>query len=250
MQWLFGVGPGTDFESSVVNALAESGASTPIVGLVALVTLLWGASGTMASIRIAFRVIWDQERGPKYVRSKLRDFALVGLAGVLVIGAFALSVIVRVVVQTGSDLADALGWTGREASCRSSSKSRRPWSSCSPGCSRSTASCHRCPAASSAVAERTCSGRRLRSGGRGIRRVRRTLLEFQRDLRSYGRGFCVPPARCTCLQQSSSLEPRRRSRASVSQSRDRAPTVVRLARKSIRQGNAASLLGETGLAGA
>ena len=112
VQWLFGVGPGTDFESSVENALADSGASTPIVGLIALVTLLWGASGTMASIRIAFRVIWDQERGPRYVRSKLRDFALVGLAGVLVIGAFAISVIVRVVVQTGSDLADALGWTG------------------------------------------------------------------------------------------------------------------------------------------
>jgi membrane protein len=114
VQWLFGFGPGTDFESSVDNALAESGASTPIVGLIALLTLLWGASGTMASFRIAFRVIWGQDRGPRYVRSKLRDFALVGLAGVLVIGAFGISVIVRVVVQTGSDLADALGWRGAE----------------------------------------------------------------------------------------------------------------------------------------
>jgi membrane protein len=66
----------------------------------------------MASIRIAFRVIWDRESGPTYVRSKLRDFAIVGLAGALVVGAFALSVIVRVVVETGSDLSDALGWTG------------------------------------------------------------------------------------------------------------------------------------------
>jgi membrane protein len=31
---------------------------------------------------------------------------------VLVVGAFAISVIVRILVQTGSDLADALGWTG------------------------------------------------------------------------------------------------------------------------------------------
>jgi membrane protein len=112
VQWLFGVVPGADFESSVNNALAESGATTPIVGLIAVVTLLWGASGTMASIRIAFRVIWDQARDPMYVRSKLRDFALVGLAGVLVVGAFAISVTVRIVVQTGSNLADALGWAG------------------------------------------------------------------------------------------------------------------------------------------
>jgi membrane protein len=65
----------------------------------------------MASIRIAFRVIWDRESGPTYVRSKLRDFALVGVAGALVVAAFGLSVIVRIVVQTGSDLSDALGFT-------------------------------------------------------------------------------------------------------------------------------------------
>jgi membrane protein len=112
VQWLFGVMPGTEFESSVDSALAKSGASTPIVGLIAVVTLLWGASGTMASIRIAFRVIWDQERDPMYVRGKLRDFALVALAGILVVSAFAISVIVRIVVQTGSDLADAFGWSG------------------------------------------------------------------------------------------------------------------------------------------
>ena len=112
VNWLFGVFPGTDLEKSVDNALATSGASAPIVGLVALGALLWGASGMMASIRIAFRVIWGHDRGPTYVRSKLRDFALVGAAGVLIVGAFALSVIVRIVVETGSELSDAIGWTG------------------------------------------------------------------------------------------------------------------------------------------
>jgi membrane protein len=112
VQWLFGMFPGTDLETSIDNTLAASSASAPIVGLVALAILLWGASGMMASIRIAFRVIWDQESGPTYVRSKLRDFALVGLAGALVVGAFGLSVVVRIVVATGTDLSDALGWTG------------------------------------------------------------------------------------------------------------------------------------------
>lgn len=110
--WLFGVFPGTDLETSIDNTLAASSATAPIVGLVALATLLWAASGMMASLRIAFRVIWDRESGPTYVRSKLRDFALVGLSGMLIVAAFGLSVIVRIVVQTGSDLSDALGWTG------------------------------------------------------------------------------------------------------------------------------------------
>jgi membrane protein len=66
----------------------------------------------MASIRIAFRLIWDGEAGPTYARSKLRDFALVGFAGALVVSAFGLSVIVRVVVETGSDLSRTLGLSG------------------------------------------------------------------------------------------------------------------------------------------
>jgi membrane protein len=112
VNWLFDEVPGDDLESSIDRALAGSSASAPIVGLVALALLLWGASGMMASIRIAFRLIWEGDVGPTYVRSKLRDFALVAAAGVLVIGAFALSILVRVVVETGSELSDALGWTG------------------------------------------------------------------------------------------------------------------------------------------
>ena len=112
VDWLFGELPGTELEATVDRTLAESGASAPIVGLIALAFLLWGASGMMASFRIAFRVIWGRDSGPAFVRSKLRDFAIVGLAGALVVCAFGLSVIVRLVVETGSDLSGALGWTG------------------------------------------------------------------------------------------------------------------------------------------
>lgn len=112
VEWLFGIFPGTELETSIDNTLAASSATAPIVGLVALATLLWAASGMMASLRIAFRVVWDRDSGPTYVRSKLRDFALVGAAGALIVAAFALSVIVRIVVETGSDLSDAVGMTG------------------------------------------------------------------------------------------------------------------------------------------
>jgi membrane protein len=111
VNWLFGFVPGGDFENAVDRTLADSGASAPLVALIAIATLLWAASGMMASIRIAFRVIWDRESGPTYVRSKLRDFALVGLAGVLIVAAFALSFVVRIVVETGGSLSDRLGWS-------------------------------------------------------------------------------------------------------------------------------------------
>jgi membrane protein len=112
IDWLVGQIGGTGLEDSVERALAGSGASAPIVALVALGTLLWGASGMMASIRIAFRLIWGSESGPTYARSKLRDFALVGFAGALVVCAFGLSVIVRVVFERGSNLSRALGLSG------------------------------------------------------------------------------------------------------------------------------------------
>jgi membrane protein len=112
VNWLFGFVPGSDLANTVDRTLADSGATAPIVALIALVTLLWAASGMMASIRIAFRVIWDRERGPTYVRSKLRDFALVGFAGALVVAAFAFSVVARIVVETGVSVFDRLGWAG------------------------------------------------------------------------------------------------------------------------------------------
>jgi membrane protein len=112
VNWLFGFVPGNDFANAVDRTLADSGASAPIIALIAIASLLWAASGMMASIRIAFRVIWDRERGPTYVRSKLRDFALVGFAGVLIVAAFAFSVVVRIVVEAGVSLFDRFGWSG------------------------------------------------------------------------------------------------------------------------------------------
>jgi membrane protein len=112
VNWLFGFAPGNDLANAIDRTLADSGASAPVVALIALATLLWAASGMMASIRIAFRVIWDRERGPTYVRSKLRDFALVGFAGILIVAAFAFSFVVRIIVETGVRLVDRIGSSG------------------------------------------------------------------------------------------------------------------------------------------
>jgi membrane protein len=107
--WVFSSAPGRELEASVDRALVQSGASAPLVALVSVVVLLWSATGMMASIRRAFVIIWATE-GQPYVRAKLRDLALVGCAGALLVVAFGLTVVAQLVVQTGTDVAAALGW--------------------------------------------------------------------------------------------------------------------------------------------
>jgi membrane protein len=112
VHWLFGALPGTELEASVNKAVEGAGVSASLVGLVSLGVLLWAAGGMMASIRTAFRIIWETDRGQPYVRGKLLDVALVLGAGVLVVAAFGLSVVSQIAVAAGSDLTSALGWHG------------------------------------------------------------------------------------------------------------------------------------------
>lgn len=73
VNWLFHGIPGKELESAVNKSISHPGATAPLVTLVAVAGLLWAASGMMASIRVAFRVVWEVP-GPTYVRGKLRDF--------------------------------------------------------------------------------------------------------------------------------------------------------------------------------
>jgi uncharacterized BrkB/YihY/UPF0761 family membrane protein len=67
VDWLLHRFPGTGLESAVNKSISHPGATAPVVGLIALAGLLWTASGMMASIRVAFRVVWEVP-GPTYVR--------------------------------------------------------------------------------------------------------------------------------------------------------------------------------------
>ena len=112
VDWLFQEIPGEEVESSVDRTLARSSSAAPIVWVVSLLALLWGATGMMTTLRTATRIVWDVDRGAPYVRGKLRDALGVGLAGALVVGAFALSFVVQTAVQAGEHVADAVGWHG------------------------------------------------------------------------------------------------------------------------------------------
>ena len=113
VDWLFQEIPGEEVESSVDRALSRSTGAAPIVWVVSLLALLWGATGMMTALRTAARIVWDVDRGAPYVRGKLRDALLVGLAGVVVVGAFALSFVVQTAVQAGEHVAAAIGWEGQ-----------------------------------------------------------------------------------------------------------------------------------------
>ncbi len=108
-RWLASVAPGRALDSSVEHALTSSRVPPTIAGLISLVFLLWAASGMMASIRIAFRVIWENDLRRKYVQSKLLDFALVVGVGLIAVASFGATLLTQVLAEIGHDLSQKIG---------------------------------------------------------------------------------------------------------------------------------------------
>ena len=113
VSWLVGVLPlPGDLSAAVVDAVERSAPSASSMGLVAAAGLLWAASGMMRSVRIAFRAVWASDDVQPYVRGKLRDFALVLCAGLLIVAAFGVSLVVQLVTNASTRIADDLGADG------------------------------------------------------------------------------------------------------------------------------------------
>jgi membrane protein len=114
--WLIKLAPGTALDPSVERALTSSRTTPTIAGLVALLLLLWSASAMMASIRTAFRVIWENDLRRTYVRSKLLDLTLVLGVGLLAVASIGTTLIVQVLAELGHDLRHVFGGgTGGDA---------------------------------------------------------------------------------------------------------------------------------------
>ena len=108
-RWLASIAPGRALDSSVEHALTSSRVSPTIAGLISLAFLLWAASGMMGSIRIAFRVIWENDLRRTYVQSKLLDFALVVGVGLVAIASFGATLLTQVLAEIGHDLSQKIG---------------------------------------------------------------------------------------------------------------------------------------------
>ncbi len=102
-RWLASVMPGHALDSSVRDALTGSRIPPTLAGLVSLAILLWAASGMMAAIRVAFRVIWENDRRRTFVQSKLLDFLLVLGVGLVAIASLGSTLLVQVLAELGHD---------------------------------------------------------------------------------------------------------------------------------------------------
>ncbi len=114
-RWLISVVPGRALDPSVEEALTSSRVTPSVTAVVSLLILLWAASGMMAAIRVAFRVIWENDRRRTYVQSKLLDFALVLGVGVLAVASLGATLMVQVLAEIGHDFSRAFGedsWGG------------------------------------------------------------------------------------------------------------------------------------------
>lgn len=109
--WLVGVPTlPEDVREGVEGAVEQvGGTSASVAGPVALAGLVWGASAMMGSIRSAFRAVWASEADRPYLRGKLLDALLVLGAGLLIVTAFGLSVVVQVATEAGAEVARKLG---------------------------------------------------------------------------------------------------------------------------------------------
>ena len=107
--WLASVVPGHALDTSAEQALTASGTTATIAGLVSLAFLLWAASGMMAAIRVAFRLIWENDLRRTFVQSKLLDFALVLGVGLVAVAAFGATLLVNVLAEIGRDLSRVFG---------------------------------------------------------------------------------------------------------------------------------------------
>ena len=108
-QWLGSVVPGRALDASVEQALKASRTTARVAGLISLVVLLWAASGMMAAIRVAFRVIWENDLRRTFVQSKLLDFALVVGVGLVAVAALGATLLAEVVAEIGRGLSRAIG---------------------------------------------------------------------------------------------------------------------------------------------
>ena len=110
VNWLVGIAQlPIDVSTSVEGAIEQAGTPASVAGAIALAGFIWAASGMMGAIRLAFMVVWGGEVRRPYLRGKLLDGALVLGAGLLILTAFGLTIVVQVATETSTKIADELG---------------------------------------------------------------------------------------------------------------------------------------------
>ena len=93
----------------IASSIDEIASPLSAIGLVALVALLWGASGMMASIRVGLEAALKVERGRPAAHAKLVDFVLVGATGLLVLTVIAIATFAAFLGRMAETISDRVG---------------------------------------------------------------------------------------------------------------------------------------------
>ena len=174
--WLLSVVPGRALDPSVERALTGSRVPPTAAGAVSLLVLLWSASAMMAAIRVAFRVIWENDLRRTYVQSKLLDFALVLGVGLLAVASIGATLLVQIIAEIGRDLGTAIG-AGTEGRVLATAAevltstilTFGSWSFCTVPSPLGSAPASGVASRSARLRRLPCSDRRLRALSRAIR---------------------------------------------------------------------------------
>lgn len=109
-EWIAGLAPGdANLEASILRTLSNTGTVASITGLIALVGLLWTASGMAASVRLALAVVWEEGQPRPYLRAKLLDLVLVFFGVGFLLAAFVANVSLQLLTSYGTEIAERLG---------------------------------------------------------------------------------------------------------------------------------------------
>jgi membrane protein len=102
----------TGLEDSVRRAVSQGSAGASAAGIVALVTLVWAASGMMSAIRRAFQTIWEDVTPRSFARGKAVDLVVVLGTGLVAIVAFGLGIAVNALSEAADRIAETIGVGG------------------------------------------------------------------------------------------------------------------------------------------
>jgi membrane protein len=98
--------------ATVEDAIERLASPTGVLGLVSLALFFWAATGMMAALRNGLEAALQVEQGRPAARAKLIDLLLVVGAGVLLLAAIAINVVVQIVTRLVGNVADVIGIEG------------------------------------------------------------------------------------------------------------------------------------------
>ncbi len=103
-------GAGREQLEEVIEPIAQGRSA---VGLVAVVGLIWSATGMMASLRYALDQVWELSFRRPFIRGKAIDVLLVAGVGALIVTSVGLTLLLQLLRHVSVDVAGELGFLGQ-----------------------------------------------------------------------------------------------------------------------------------------